>query len=383
MKTFTQLCCTAACAFALLFASCSPNHPKELMALPAAFRGLDSSQARAVYAAAQHFPNGSQLSLCIITGDSERYVGILRHNDSLVNIENSDSVFEIGSITKTFTGTMLAKLIRDGKAQMDDSIGQYLPVPLHQGTFNGKTATLVHLANHTSGLPFEPPDVKSSQGRDFDQYFPYRGYDLAKLNNYLAHDQTLQSTPGEKRVYSNLGIGLLGLVLTRISGLSYEQLLFTSICNPLGMNRTFVKLTPEREQMMVRGRDADGNPLPFVRDVLGAFTGCGEIKSSVRDLVKYLRANMTDTTYFLLSQRPTTRYDEHLMGSLAWAPYIEGDKAHLGAFGATGGYTGGIIFERNKRVGVVVQTNVSAFVVSRRNNTEQLCRALYDPLPYK
>jgi hypothetical protein len=90
---------------------------------------------------------------------------------------------------------------------------------------------------------------------------------------------------------------------------------------------------------------------------------------------------MTDTTYFLLAQRSTKQYDEHLAGGLGWATYNDKGKGHIAAFGATGGYTGGVIFERNERVGVVVLTNVSAFLASQGNYTDKLCRGLYDPLP--
>ena len=95
--------------------SCSLFSPKELAKLPVTNNpnSLDSMQTQAVYDRSQYFPNGTQLSICIFKGDSEKYVGIERRNDSLVYVDNGDSVFEIGSITKTFTGTMLAKLVYD------------------------------------------------------------------------------------------------------------------------------------------------------------------------------------------------------------------------------------------------------------------------------
>ena len=98
--------------------------------------------------------------------------------------------------------------------------------------------------------------------------------------------------------------------------------------------------------------------------------------------MKYLKANINDTTYFYLAQKTTKRFDEHFTGSLGWATYGDRGKYHVGAFGGTGGYTSGVIFERNERVGVVVLTNVSAFLASQGNYTEGLCRGLYDPLPF-
>jgi CubicO group peptidase (beta-lactamase class C family) len=364
--------------------SCSKFGFKGLVSLPVSENRdlLDSSQAQIVFNYAQHVPNETQLSICFISGDSEKYVGIQRRNDSLVYINNSDSVFEIGSITKTFTGTMLAKLVYYGKVDLNEPIKNILPARLSQSSLNGNEITLVHLATHTSGLPFEPNNVKDDTEYPFDPYAPYRYYDTKRLYDYLSHQVALLSTPGEKRLYSNLGGGLLGHILTLISGKSYEELLIETVCAPLGMRNTFVQLNDERMRSMVRGRDVKGQLLPFGDGDCGPLTGAGGIKSSVKDLVKYLKANMSDTTYFYLAQKTTKRFDEHFTGGLGWATYSDFGKHHVGAFGATGGYTSGVIFERNERVGLVVLTNVSAFLASKGNYTEGLCRALYDPLPF-
>jgi CubicO group peptidase (beta-lactamase class C family) len=202
------------------------------------------------------------------------------------------------------------------------------------------------------------------------------------LYSYLSDQVSLQSTPGEKRVYSNLGGGLLGHILTVISARSYEDILRETICVPLGMNSTFVTLNDGRARRIVRGRDPRGVPLPLEGGACGALTGAGGIQSTVGDLVRYLRANMDDTTYFLLAQKPVKRFDEHFTAGLGWGTYSDGGNHHVGAFGATGGYTSGVIFERAKRVGVVVLTNVSAFTAPPENNAEKLCRDLYDPLPF-
>jgi CubicO group peptidase (beta-lactamase class C family) len=370
--------------FVMSAVSCSRFSSKELVNLPVSENRdlLDSSQALIVFTYARHFPNETQLSICFIDGDSEKYVGIQRRNDSLVYITNSDSVFEIGSITKTFTGTMLAKLVYDGKVDLNEPIKNILPVRLSQSSLNGREITLIHLADHTSGLPFEPDNVKDNKEHPFEPYSPYRYYDTTRLYDYLSHTMALQSTPGEKRRYSNLGGGLLGHILTLISAKSFEDCLFETVCAPLGMRSTFVKRNDERTRFMVRGRDPNGQPLPYDDGDCGALTGAGGIKSSARDLAKYLKANMSDTTYFYLAQKATKRFDDHFAGGLGWATYTDQGKHHAGAFGGTGGYTCGVIFERNERVGLVVLTNVSAFLASRGNYTEGLCRGLYDPLPF-
>ena len=160
---FTALLLVAVISYSLF-------RTKGLVKLPVveSQNSLDSSQAQAVFDRAQHFPNGTQLSICIITGDSEKYIGIERRNDALVYINNSDRVFEIGSITKTFTGTMLAKLVYDGRVNLNEPIKNILRVPLNQSSLNGKEITLVHLANHSSGLPFEPNNVKNDEEHPFN-----------------------------------------------------------------------------------------------------------------------------------------------------------------------------------------------------------------------
>jgi hypothetical protein len=94
--------------------SCAPFRTKELvqLAVTSGRNSLDSLQAHSFFNYAQHFPNGTEMAIVFITGDSDQYFGIKRRNDSLVYVENSKSIFEIGSITKTFTATGPASYIR-------------------------------------------------------------------------------------------------------------------------------------------------------------------------------------------------------------------------------------------------------------------------------
>lgn len=369
--------------FLILLVSSCIAPPKKLIPLPSSVydNSLDSSQAALVYKYAVHFPEGTQLSICILSPEKEKYIGILRRNDSLTYIENRDSIFEIGSITKTFTGTILAKLLLDGKVNLNDTIQKYLPVKMKQSSRNGEEIKIVNLANHTAGLSREPDDVKESQDSGFNSYDPYGSYDIKRLYNYLSNKLVLESMPGEKRSYSNLGYGLLAHLLTLITGKSYEKLLEEYITDPLGMNNTFIKLKGQ-EIKMVRGRDEKGEPLSYFECDSPAILGAGGIKSSAKDIVKYIKTNMFDTTYFYLAQQSTKKYTKFLTQGLGWATFNAPDSFHhISAFGATSGYTCGLIFERNVKVGIVVLTNVSAFLAAKDNYIEELCRLLYDPLP--
>lgn len=358
--------------------SCSPHRSKELVKLPISNNQntLDSLQAYIVFKYSRPLPNETELALAIITSDSQKYIGIKRRNDSLVYVENKDKVFEIGSITKTFTATMLAKLVYEGLIDLNEPIKNMLPVKLHQSTLNGKEVTLLHLANHTSGFPKEPDNVSTEWTIPGS---PYQSYDKAKLYDYLSGRLALHSTPGERREYSNLGGGLLGHLLTLKTGKSYENLLRKSICEPLNLQSTFVAFDSSRRQHLVPGRDPEGKVIPNWE--LNVLAGGGGIKSTAEDMAKYIRAHLTDTTYYFLTQQSTIQYTDHNSAGLGWVWYTNGKRKYVSATGGTGGYSCCVVFERSTKTGIVLLTNVSAFLTSEKEPVTQMCIQLHGYLP--
>jgi CubicO group peptidase (beta-lactamase class C family) len=284
-----------------------------------------------------------------------------------VYIQNSDQAFEIGSITKTFTATILAKLVHEGKINLDKPIKNILPVRLHESARNGKEVTLLHLANHTSGFPKEPDNISADWAMPAS---PYRTYDTTKLYDYLTNRLTLQFTPGERREYSNLGGGLLGHLLTLISGKTYEALLHESICQPLGMSRTFVTIDSARNEYLVPGRNPQGQIVPNWE--LNVFVGSGGIKSTVTDMAKYIRAHLTDTTYYFLTQQPTIDYTEQNSAGLGWVWWKNGGRNYVSQTGGTWGYSCCAFFERSTRTGIVLLTNVSSFLAAKGESLTQM-----------
>jgi CubicO group peptidase (beta-lactamase class C family) len=368
-------CC--ACFLLVAVASCAPPHQHELVNALAENGNcrLDSAQIQTVFSSMQHFPSGSEVSIALLVGDSTSFVGARRRNDSVVCVENRDAVFEIGSVTKTVTATMLAKLVYDSVVDLNAPIKTFLPIRLRQSSLNGKEVTLLHLGNHTSGLPKEPDNVSTDWAMPGS---PYQSYDTTKLYDYLSRRMTLQFTPGEQRSYSNLGGGLLGHLLMRITGKSYETLLRESVCEPLGLRNTFVAIDSGRTRDLVPGRNPLGNAMPNWE--LNVLVGAGGIRSSAEDMARYLRAHLTDTTYFYLTQRSTIEYAEHLTAGLGWAWYTNGSKKFVDATGGTGGYSCCVIFERQTQTGIVLLTNVSAFLASKGDYIVKMARALYDPV---
>ncbi|HLY27198.1 MAG TPA: serine hydrolase, partial [Aggregatilineales bacterium] len=128
---------------------------------------------------------------------------------------SADTLFEIGSETKVFTATLLAFAVKEGKVKLDDPIQKYLPTGVTAPVFKGKNITLLDLATHRSGFP-DQPDNKPS-----DELKPYTVQDMYDwLSNYK-----LTYAPGSQWLYSNIGFGLMGTILSRVYVKTYDELI--------------------------------------------------------------------------------------------------------------------------------------------------------------
>ena len=144
-----------------------------------------------------------------------------------------DAVFEIGSITKTFTATVLASMVRDGLVALDDPVARHLPVA---PPVNGRPITLEDLATHRSGLPRLPAGMLV-QGYTTQRKNPYASLDDARMRRAIAETKPKRA-PGGKVAYSNYGYGLLGYALAQRAGTSYAELRARAHHRPLGLTHT-------------------------------------------------------------------------------------------------------------------------------------------------
>ena len=263
------------------------------------------------------------------------------------------TVFEIGSVTKTFTALLLARQVRQGKATLDTPVSAWLPgwqVPSR----DGKPITLGLLAEQYSGLPVQVPGLAGSD--------PYADYDAKKLRAFLA-GYTLPRDPGAKYEYSNLGFGLLGYALSTHAGLGYGALLKRDVLQPLGMDSTAVETTPSMRARLAPGHDMAGKPQGrwHFRD---AQAGAGAVLSDGRDMLAYLEANMGLAKTPLaaamkLAQTPRLEVPMGRIG-LAWMSTSTPDGTVLWHNGETGGYSSFIGFTADGRRGVVLLANSQA-----------------------
>jgi CubicO group peptidase (beta-lactamase class C family) len=196
-----------------------------------------------------------------------------------------DTLFEIGSITKVFTGTLLADRVLAGTMRLDDPVQKYLPDGLTVPRRDDRDITLLHLATHTSSLPVQPPMIGLLALVSKDPANPYAAFDRAKLRQTLA-DLKLARPIGSRFEYSNLGVGLLGHALAKTG--SYEDLLVQRIAGPLGLGDTRLHLSADQQKRFAPGHTEKGKPTSAW--TFACLEACGGLRSTARDLLVFVDA---------------------------------------------------------------------------------------------
>ena len=185
-------------------------------------------------------------------------------------------MFEIGSITKVFTATLLANYVNNGTLGLDDHINSYLPFNLH----NNIQISFMDLANHTSGLPRIPSNMPVSSF--FSNKNPYKDYSENRLEKYLTAKVKVTGQSGSF-AYSNLGLGLLGYTLCKIENKTYNDLLDEKIFSKYGMTNSSA-VRSELEDDLVSGLNKNGFKTPNWD--FAALESAGAVLSTAEDLSK-------------------------------------------------------------------------------------------------
>lgn len=266
---------------------------------------------------------------------------------------NNRTLYEIGSISKTFTGLILARGTVEGYWQLDDPITQYLPDDIELD----ERITLRLLSTHTSGLPRMPHDFSP-----VDMTNPYIDYSRESLYTSLRTIE-MESEPGTRASYSNLAVGLLGDTMARERGVSYEALLQEMVLEPLHMSHTTIALDPRQAARMAGPHSGDGEP--DHRWDFQALAGAGAIRSDIRDMLRYAHAQLDPQSVSIsdaieLSQQRHTQPDGPSIGKgtgLGWI-FLDGVGVR-GHDGQTGGFHCFIAYDPPRGMSIIILTNTS------------------------
>jgi CubicO group peptidase (beta-lactamase class C family) len=192
------------------------------------------------------------------------------------------TIFEIGSITKTFTANLLLQCQADRIIDIQKPISYYLPDSIANDSVLSKII-IADIASHRSGLPRLPSNY--DRIKEYSLMQPYAFYKKEHLYAFLKTMKNI--TPG-KYEYSNLGFGLLGTILENKTGKSLESLLNKYIWQLLGMTNTYIS-SKETNTDSATGYFY-GKPAAYWQ--FDCMAGCGAIKSNAEDILKYLDAHM-------------------------------------------------------------------------------------------
>jgi CubicO group peptidase (beta-lactamase class C family) len=270
---------------------------------------------------------------------------------------DENSVFEIGSITKTFTGILLADMVIKGDLNLDDPLQNLLPEGITAPTRNGESIRLYQLSNHTSSLPSMPNNLTPDRGNPFANYSEELLY--AFIDGY-----ELTRDIGSEYEYSNYAQGLLGYLLANKSQMSYEDLMVEHIAKPLELENTRIHLTPNMKENLAMGHN---NGIEVENWDLDALASAGGIRSTAVDMLNYLAANMGIKKSNLYSAMQLSHKNSRSEGStpivgLAWHTRFRDELEIVLHTGGTGGYATFAGFIKDGDKGVVVLSNSTAGV---------------------
>jgi CubicO group peptidase (beta-lactamase class C family) len=274
------------------------------------------------------------------------------------SVLSSDTVFEIGSVTKVFTGILLAEAVRRNLVTLETPVRELLPESVKVPKHEAREITLVDLATHTSGLPAMPDNFKSADANN-----PYADYTVEQLYAFLsAHE--LARAPGATHAYSNIGAGLLGHALALKAGKSYEELVKEWILQPLGMDNTFITLSDAQRKRFAQGHDSSGKTVSHWD--IPTLAGAGALRSTLPDMLTFARANFPSSKTPLseslaFSHKIRHSFDEHRGIGLFWLTGTE--TSVVGHNGQTGGFHSYVAVDKKNEYAVVVLANTASMHV--------------------
>jgi CubicO group peptidase (beta-lactamase class C family) len=219
----------------------------------------------------------------------------------------SETQFEIGSISKTFTAFILETVLQKNNISDTSLITQFLPDSLRKNKAIA-TIQLLHLLNHTSGLPRLPENIGIPQ----DRLQPYANYDKEQLYYYLS--KTEPKTFG-KVAYSNLGMGLAGVIAENISGKNYEQLLTEYINKPFQLKHTGIQSAKKMPKAIGYFNGETANYWD-----MSILVGAGGIKSDANDLLRYVDFIASNQSLPVIKSvlQKTTQLNKQVAIAKAW-----------------------------------------------------------------
>lgn len=283
-------------------------------------------------------------------------------------LPSQNTIYELGSITKTFTGILLAQAVIDKKINLNDDIRKYLKGDYPNLEYNGTPIKIQDLSNHTSRITRIFPNLWKRT--EWDSLNPYNSYSRKLLFEGL-HDMKMDTLPGVKYTYSNMAVGVLGTIIEDVYKEKYFTLALKYIFKPLKMSNTTIDLSKVDRNNIAQAHNKQKQVIPFWSML--EVPGIGSLRTNTSDMVKYISANNANKIpSFALSHKFTFKGTEGDMG-LNWFMHTtpEGYKIYEHG-GGTGGSRSSLDCFPDLNSGFIILTNSLA----NRNDLEKELRTI-------
>ena len=277
---------------------------------------------------------------------------------------DENTLYEIGSITKTYTGLLLAKYNVTDSLDLTTPVNNFLPDSIILTDKKGVDVTLKSLSTHSSGLPRLPNNMDLQ-----NQLNPYAEYSRKDMYTFLSH--YIPKSVDKKFEYSNLGAGLLGDILSIYKKDSYKNLLQKEVLSPLALKATFLNIPTTQTENFAKGY-LGNQEVPHWKFKL--MEPAGGLKTNIKDLVKYGKSYLNPQNPLAKAQKVATSVQftdqEMKKHGLGW--FINEDDIIFHG-GGTGGFrTFMAVDKKNKRV-IAIMTN------SGSSSVEDIAEYIIDP----
>lgn len=326
---------------------------------------INSSKINSIVeaAASSFMKDSARIGLSIgvhYKGSSYTYnYGTTEKGKAITPTENT--IYEVGSITKTITGMLLAQTVFDNKVNLEDDVRKYINGSYPNLEFKGRPIKLVHLLNHSSGLPFLLPDRPELFKNADPDILPFT---LSAIESNYTKQQffedlkkvRLDTIPGIKLSYSNSAAQLLGFILERVYNMPYEDLVIKYVARPLDMPDTKLVLTKKEKKRLAKGYNGNSTLMPYT--LSGA---AGGIYSTVTDMLSYAKYQLNENNPLVkLSHKPTWGSIKYYAIGLNWQmDDKENEPRRLFQSGGTAGFSSLLVIYPELNICIVLLSNES------------------------
>lgn len=286
------------------------------------------------------------------------------------NCPNNETIYEIGSLSKTFAGTLAATAVCEKKLNIEDEVQRYLPKNYPNLKYGKQPILIKHLLSHTSGFPNMLPFEANTILQNFTSHDTpakinelYKNYDQKDFLRDL-HKVKIDTVPGYKYSYSSAGSQLIAFILEKVYQTKYEKLLTDYLTKNIAMQNTKISLSNQDAKKLAVGYHSDNNIITSPMPQLPWGAASGNMKSTIPDMVKYIKFQLKNNKIVAESHKTIVKFDnEFSIGSL-WN--IATDDKELGTFYI---HHGGV--PRSQcYIYIIPKYDLGAFIITNQSGTD-------------